>query len=126
VIEHGTEDADTLGEDGEYDSAVATIDGTLNETLGLYAIHEIDELTAENADVKLLEARIVWDGLAAWAEEIAPTEAATVWAEMYPAGVPSRDLAGFYRNELAPVRAGTTVIDVAAIRTAIIAILAAE
>ena len=114
---------DVLGEDAEYDAAMANIDRLMLSALGHYALHEVDVLTEENADIKIIEARVIWDALAPYAESVDADAAQAVLDGLYPDGMVERDDANYFYTGLSEIRDGSTTIDTAALRNAMLDIL---
>jgi hypothetical protein len=121
----GTSGDEALGDDAAFDAAVEAIDHALIRTLGLYAAHELAEVRteAEEADVKLAEARTVWEAAAPFAAATDADTADAILAGLYPDGAPDRSTAGYLLVGLDAVQDGTTVVDPAEATAAIRSVL---
>jgi hypothetical protein len=105
-----TNDDKVADDNAAYNEAWETIDRKMLLTLGHYAAHEVVELDSEPA-VKLLEARVIWEAVAAYAAHVDAETAQRIMDAMYPGGVPSRDSADYFLVGLDKVRDGSVEID---------------
>lgn len=125
VMAENTESTEDALPEGltEYEAAREEIDARMIQTLAGYALHELNELGGDEDDVKLLEARVIWEGVAPYAENADPALATEIWTGLYPDGRLERTAEGYFLAGLDDIRSGTTVVDGAALRQDVGAIL---